>query len=698
MRIKVKKFYIPLIACLTTPIFTSCANSENINYSLMKETYINDVVSTYAVTEYESMPKDKIMDQLEKKTLSGEDTYYWKDVIYKDDGDVTHWSVSPHVDRMLTFCVIAKRKNDTFYEDIAIKCTNYWLYNNYKSSNWWINDLFGNSKLATTGLFIYDKLTDKAKAAFISKVHRATIYYNPAVKLHKGGNLFNYVDLSIKSAIVTKDKLELDATVKRLEEEIEYSDFEGFKKDGSFFQHGQQVQTCSSYGTTVATVGKLLSILAKGNITFSEEKLKIISNYALRGTASFIHKGYINPLGTGREYSRPDSLRTDLSWKGLTNLKYYLDCNNLPYREAWNNYFDKLDNKKQMIDDNQLLFFEDGNYAVTALDGIYFCYRGAKKGMNSSECVNDENQLGLNLSYGSNTAIIEKGNEYNDLSPLARYDYMPGTTSYQVDQGDDEKGDEDKRYELAGDSQLIKIKNDVYNDGTLTGKLGEGWYVNYLSDDQEIAVFAQDGSHHTENKFTVTGIVSKDGIINIGSNISYSGTITEGEQSSGAVFSKGSRTLHTTLEQCYFKDYEKSSDNEVTLGGVQYKTLDSKEIIVTERDFIETHNRSWRRNNPSDSYKDYNNHVKGKTITLAVNHEDRENASYAYIARPKSQRDRQINLITDINDNKKIHAVELSNRKIVAVFYEEGSFIDSQGISHFGKAHEIKIFTVGEQS
>ena len=710
MNNKIKKLSYSLALITVIPILANCNNSSTFDFSKMREAYRENLLENTGKTIYEDVPKEEITSNLTAITLSGEDTYKFNDINYNDDGRTDVWYAATHMIRTVQLCITSERKNDNFYKDIAIKLTKFWVFNDFKSANWWWNDLSGNTDLATTGLFIYDDLSHKAQAAFKSKVHRASLYYNPLVREHTGGNLFNYADLTLKSALVTEDKNELSATVSRMEDEIVLGNSEGFQEDGTFFQHGKQVQTMSSYGTTIVNIGKMLSIIAKGNINFSEEKLKIITNYFLNGVASLIHKGYLNYLGVGREMTRPYILNARYRNKGrnMDKMDYYLECNNLPQREEWNQFLDRYYKNEQIIDNDRLMFFKDGDYGVKVIDGIYFSYKSFLKGMRNSESVNGENRIGLNLSYGSNTAIMENGNEYYDICPLIRFDYLPGTTSYQVDEDITEGEQEEiakkgENYLLKGDKQFIEIitNQSYYNDGELTGDLSEDyWASNYLSNDGKIAVFTQDGTHHKENKFTVTGILSDDGLINIGSNLSYTGEVTESTDNETKVFTKGSRQLHTTLEQCYYKgSYTQSEDKKSVIhGNVEYKSLDTNTITEPRiSKFLERHNRSWIRDNSSPEYitGEDKNHATGETITIAINHgENRNNASYAYIARPSTYKDKEIKLCM-INDSKKIHAVELSDGTIVAAFYEAGSFVDSKNITHEGSAHEIKLFHAG---
>lgn len=655
------------IAIVATIIFLN----PPVDLLKVKTAYTQDLIETTKTENYDGKSIDEIMKDIETKEIDGIKTYYFNNIDYKTDNIRATWKATDHLSNATILAVLGEKTNSQDLQDIAIGLTYYWVFNNFNNTNWWWNDLGAAAALSNLGLFVYDKLNDKGKAALQGKIHNATFTFHPSLKNHTGANLFDYADISLKSSIIDNNIDEYNTTFNTIADEITTETPEGFVTDGSFFQHGRQIQN-ASYGKSICRLGKIIKMISASNRKFPDDKIAIIENYILKGLRCSIHKGSFNYIAISREYSRPD---TPLDTKTLNTkqLSYYLDVPNFTKKTELQNFINDLKEKNSTFEGIQ--YFDVAKLLTMNIDDVYLSFNGSDGTLTNTECVNNENQLGLNLSYATNTCIMDSGQEYINNSPLWKYDYIPGTTTYNLDSGKENE-------------EILKIKGDpsLYDDPLWEKKLPSEEnnenivYEGGFDPNNNIACIMQKTISHEENKFTVTCFGCEDGMVIVGSNLEYTGEVT----GDGKLFTTP-RTLHTTLDQCMYKgSHELSEDGkELKHGNVLYKILDNNKMTVSTQNITGT----WQSNNPDMS--DSKPPVTGTTLLAYIEHGSNKSNGYAYSIQPKSRQDKQFELI-DTGDSN-IHAVKLPNGKIVAAFYKDGSF-SYNNHSFEGTRGEYKIF------
>lgn len=707
-----KLFSFVLLPALISPVAVSYINKVNPNkedkFDSMRTAYKLDLMENTNIDSVKDLGEKELFSQFNTVKLGGVDTYKYKDINYEDDLNKSSWPAATHLGNTLKLAVCYEKYKDEpdkeYFKKAALGLTYHWVYSYYKNANWWMNDLSANQTLTSIGLFLYDDLNPKGQAAFRGKAHYGSIYYAREKATHTGGNLFNYVDLTLKDGIVTKNDAEIQFAMNRLEEEITDKNVEGFQTDGSFFQHGRAVQTLS-YGGTVINIGRMLSVAGKGGYGINKDKLTIISNWINRGARSLIHKGNLNYMGVSREYSRPNSLNAET--KNFGGLEYYTQIDGFPEKQKLIDFLNDMKQKSQIMQNGEMLYFDVGKYASTVVDGVYFSVRGSEPNLTNTECVNHENRLGLNLSYGTNTAVLSRGDEYTDISPLLRYDYMPGTTSWQLydDDKDNEPVEEEisdlgkKMWVFPKDKELIEIVQDTYKDGLYEEHLPEATEDNgYVYTDalkvsndssaNNVVVFGTRSKHHGENEFTVTNILYNDGLISIGSNLKYTGEKT----------GFTNKKLHTTLEQCNMSNNTKvtiSDDKKtVTRDSVVYTSLSNQELTVKEKTFTPEMHYNWYRNNTTATYTtgQYND-VKGKTLTISMENASSFVNNYAYVVRPESHtgEGHEVELVDTKSNDIHCVRVKFNNRdQLIVVYYKDGTFTYNEEL-YEGKKGDIDV-------
>ncbi|MCQ2794968.1 MAG: hypothetical protein MJ214_02000 [Bacilli bacterium] len=671
---KTKFFYFISTALLAIPMTISCSKGDD--FTILRNAYKNYLIETINTDSYTKNGPEALLNDLKTETIRGVQTYYFKDIDYNDDGHETpsSWKVAKHTSDMLAIAVAAAKTHDSRYQDIAVGLTYNWVFHDYKCVNWWFNDLGCGASLSSTALFVFDDLNEDGKTAVLSRVARQSFYYNESLLAQSGSNLFDYADCSLKSSIIHRNRVEMEFTIQRIEDEIVDTADEGFKKDGSFFQHGQLIQTMSNYGRSIIRLANILTLIDKTSRRFSTDKLQILTHFILRGISRGMFKGYSNYLEAGREYARDDeSFKVD----AYVGLEKYLELSNLPARHEFEEFIFKLKSRQPTF--NGITYFEDSKFVTMNLDGLYMSFEGSDPNLINTETVNGENILGLNLSYGTNTCVMDKGNEYYRIAPVWDYNYMPGTTSYTVGSGE--------TFESA-DAELKRIALDVYKDTVFGQKLPTGndyVYSGSYDKDNNIAVLMQRSCHHKENNFTVTCIACEDGMFLMGADIHYDGGET----------SITNPDMHTTIEQCFYKGkgedtFKVSEDGtELIHGNAYYKvygingtppeTITIRGLTPDGTDIDNEVTGNWTRNNGKKTGED----ATGNILLAYIDHKDKgvtdNPASYAYSIQPKSYHSgediRDFKLINNFN-NKKIQEVKLPSDdegyyKAVVVAYED---------------------------
>ena len=699
-------------------------------FDKMKDYYRDYLIRTTNIDRYKNLTAQQILEQgaywkteenpithekedirtpLVKKTMVGVTTYYMKDIDYTFGSDRASWPAASHVSQATAIAVTAAVKNDPAIMDIAVGMTYYWVYNNFRNTNWWQNELgAGGSGLANLGLFTYEHLNSQGRSMLVSKVANASFYYRPSILTHAGTNLFDYADITLRSSIFTKTDEEFDLVVSRIGEEITDRHLEGFQQDGSFFQHGQQVQI-ASYGKGVIRLAKVLKALSVSGESFNPTKMNIIKRYLLTGLRNMTHKGYLNYSAVSRELVRRDALSASSS--GFAQFSEYLDIPEFPEKEELKAYLDSIENETACAE--ELTYFDRARMISMNLDGLYMSFKGTADYLTNTECVNGENKLGLNLSYGTNTCVMDTGNEYayatidaegkktnHNISPLWNYAYIPGTTSIQLVAGDDTEETLSDENSIIATDELIanEIVHERYGDElyeeqlpsdvgvtevTYGGKINED---NNPTDPTKVAVLTQRSVHHGENEFAVTCIASKFGMLLLGAELSYTGSKT------GDLFTENSRKLHTTLEQCFYdesKAFEISPDNKkLTYGNAVYKIVDSLDGTSPNKT-ITCHSpidlefaRGWARNRtPADTESTESLKASGKVLLAYIQHDSATQQSYAYSIQPKSIADVESNNFKIYHNlTQGVQEVELPNGTTVIVSFistdPEHKFVD----------------------
>lgn len=696
------------ITLLAAPLLFGCATKETpTDFDKMREAYKDYIIASNKKTIDENKDKSatelKEENKLKSKKIGTYDTYYIDGLDYNDDKRTSDYPPRTHILVAYKLAYIAEARGDHDIKELAIKMTYYWVFNNYRSANWWHNHLGeGGNTLSSLGLFVYDDLTDQGQMAMVSKIADASLYYHPSLLTHTGANLFDYVDITVKNSILTHNADEFEVAISRAEEEVTDKNLEGFQTDGCFFQHGQQVQTATNYGKSVKRLGNVLRTASRSSRKFDASKYAIIDNYLTRGLRGATHNGYFNYLEEGREICRRNAGDAKNN-AGIGEYEVYTELDDYPKKEELKDFLDSVNNRTASVKEGEIIHYDKGKMVTANIGGVYMSFKGTAPNLTNTECVNGENELGLNLSYATDTCVLDSGDEYFSISPLWDYAYIPGTTTYNIH--DKENG---KNYDYAPEEIDKKIVGytegegeeakhidgirDIYKDSLYERQLPipteeNGFvYSDKYDEANNISVFMQRSCHHDENYFTVTCIMCEYGMVNIGAEMTYDGKITG--PSGLSPFFTSERTLHTTIDQNRKVGTLGDDNKTYTRGNVVYTSLDDKtftqrtrlvrDVANETKDTADKNKYSWKRNASQTVFneKDRDEHwqewiQEGANIdTVFIEHNASENCKYAYCVQPTSMKNKKFEVKNNFTNNK-VQEVKLPNGKIVIAAYEK---------------------------
>jgi len=451
----------------------------------------------------------------------------------------------------------------------------------YTNLNWWHLSIGLPQTIVRLLLMLEESLDRDLYAFLLSLVERGSISSHPEVlEQHKGANLIWFCDTSIIHALLIRDADELALAVEIIGKETYGRGDAGLQADGSFFQHGRFLYSLGYGRSYVITLAPLVYYLSGTSFAFTSQALDNIFSHILDGIRHMTHKRAFDYLTMGREYVRLDTTDAQSVEEAMA---YLAKLTNVARIEEIKAFYKALREGKSPLSANK--YFSVARYLTHQDEHLYVSFKALDETLIGTEICNLENVLGIHLSYATNTCVMRTGEEYRNIAPLLRYDYMPGTTCA-------EESDEE-----------IEARS-VPADNTLACRTP--------------AVFLSKGGNYGDISVSIYHF-ERDGITQFASCIAT----PHGAIFLGSGQSSGEKTLHTTLEQCNVQGKVTVNENgrKVNHGGVCYVNHTASALSYS----VEHRAGSWKRNS---RFSEDITH-EGEIFTLYTLHEGKA-FTYAY--------------------------------------------------------------------
>ncbi len=202
--------------------------------------------------------------------------------------------------------------------------------------NWWQWEIGIPKAITNICMYIYDKLSKEE----INKYTDVVYYYQPN-PLYSGASgvsqnpkreseAANRVDVSLVAVglgILREDTEQLNLANEAITSLLEYKEpkedgtlTDGFYGDGSFIQH-QHVPYIGTYGNVLLSgCVKIADLLQNSEWKLSEEKIDILSDFAMNSYVPFIYNGRALDMVRGRAISRHNASDKDSGYQILNSL------------------------------------------------------------------------------------------------------------------------------------------------------------------------------------------------------------------------------------------------------------------------------------------------------------------------------------------------------------------------------------------
>ncbi|MCU7549252.1 polysaccharide lyase 8 family protein [Chitinophagaceae bacterium LB-8] len=564
----------------------------------------------------------------------------WGDIDYNDKSAVK-WKPGDHLLnlRMLITSYItgSDLKDEQLYKTIQNAFT-FWYEKDPQSNNWWHNEIAMPQSLGELLILMrYAKkqLPASLEDSLIRRMKRGDPYKQT------GANKTDVALHYFYRALLNRDSLLLKEAVVQLFYPIVFVHLrEGLQYDGSYLQHGPQLQI-SSYGSVFLTGAITVASYVRGTpYALSQSKLELLSNYYRNTYLRAIRGSFIDFNVEGRGISRKNILSKYTENKRLELMALIDPQHFMEWQLA------ALRTEGVKPPDYKVTAYHRhfwcADYTMHLRPAYSFNIRMVSSRTKRCEMGNQENLLGRYLSDGA-TNLQRRGAEYDNIMPLWEWDKVPGVTN------------RDYTSDRPMSITWGEVGNSVFSGGVSDGIYGvSGYQLNYDSVTAKKAWFLFDKE-----------------IVCLGAGIN----------------SEAQESVTTTVNQCWINGNVLTSGKKrsVSKNEVLHLNKENKAWVLHDSIgyfFPKGSNIAISKANQTGSWYQINRvytdqKLTGDVFKLWINHGVKPvNASYAYIILPgvqsaKEMMDFNDQLIKVIANNDSVQAVLHANLKMMqVVFYK----------------------------
>lgn len=516
---------------------------------------------SYTITELKERYKENLWEgtgggneaeikELLDKLIPCERGFYFSDVNY-DDNARTNWSPGLHITNIAKILKLSGRERlieDKELNEKVSGALRFFCESSFKSLNWWYNEIFiglnMNPIAIMTEGYIDGAVSEALKSVTYSNTYEAVPAMAACISSRPwkdgiapngtwvGANMIWGLINTVTHALYVGNEEMIRVAIKEIEYILECDTGAGINSDGSFYQHGIRWYS-GGYGLAFAeNIAKILKLIGGSEFSLKEEKISCLLRHVLDGIRWMSVHGYFDYHGVGRNISRIGSPKVS---SFANTVKTLLDTEGMPRREelcAMYEDFLREPRYNPNETDEAVVYYPAISHLSHRKSGIYYGISCINRGQLGAEHCNEEGVLCYNMTYGTRTCFMARGNEYLNIDRLMDYSYVPGTTS---------KAESDEEL-LAKDRSWTNKK---YELDTTRG-------------------YAKDGVG------IVSQMVKHDTVSLVASYFTYGTTLI----ALGAdIKSDEGAPIHTTIEQCIAEEVE-ISENHASCGSLTYHALD----------------------------------------------------------------------------------------------------------------------------
>jgi chondroitin AC lyase len=342
---------------------------------------------------------------------------FWPRIDY-DSKERGVWPPMRHVTNLFALAKAYQYSGSKFYQSKKVlekfnRAFNFWIDHDFQSHSWWYNQINVPRYFGPIMILMEDVLTDEQKKLGRHILERSKIGMTGQNKVWQSGNV-------LLKSIFLKDVESIKQASRSIKEVLIVTQGEGIQADGSFHQHGPQLQL-GTYGLSfVGEMAKLISLLKNSSFTMNAKETMVLRDYVLNGLQWVIWKDQMDISACGRQLFNNETKRKAARLERYLRAIEKIDrFSASEYRKA-RAYYNLRGNKHFWRSDFQVQ--RDLEY--------YFSVKMSSARVIGAESLNGENKLGYYLGDGA-TYLYQTGNEYLNIFPFWDWDKIPGTTTHQ---------------------------------------------------------------------------------------------------------------------------------------------------------------------------------------------------------------------------------------------------------------------------
>ncbi len=330
------------------------------------------------------------------------------------------WEPALHLSYVQTMAKAWRKPGSDFYNNPKLLAKihlalNYWLDNDFQCPNWWYPEIGVPMQLAPILIIMEDQLSPEQMAKGIKILDRSKIGMTGQNKVWQSGNVLLKSLLQRNAEMIRK-------AARAIQEEMTVGMGEGIQPDGSFHQHGPQIQF-GNYGLAyVGDMIKWIRLLRNTPFYFDESKMSILRNYLIDGQQWITWKNQMDISACGRQlFVNAQTGKARSLARNFEQMQVLDPANAEAYKKA-GQYTTLVGNKH----------FWRSDFQVQRTPEYYFSVKMCSERVIGAESCNSENLQGYYLGDGA-TYLYQSGKEYENIFPYWDWKKIPGTTTQQDD-------------------------------------------------------------------------------------------------------------------------------------------------------------------------------------------------------------------------------------------------------------------------
>ena len=582
----------------------------------------------------------------------------WKDIDYQDQNR-SNWAPAKHLLRLRLMAAAWSDPASKLYHNAALgngikNGITFWSKEKRICINWWWNEIFVPITSGHIFIFAFDLFADD-EAQWRDKIMPSLLQ---AKFNYTGQNRMWCAEGVLLRGILTKDQALISAARKEITAEIVYGKKEGIRVDGSFHQHGPQLQF-GNYGMSYLESVTCLITYFSGT-RWALTKIEPFRDFVINGMKWVLWKQVMDISAMGRQIAMDQQTKKN---KFIRSVITDLIKSDPDFAAAY----------KKEPHGNKMFFTSD--FMVHRMKNFYASFRANSVRTSVVETyINSDNLLGRYLSDGL-LQVMRSGEEYLNIAGCWSWTRLPGTTTPDTPRFTVEESRENG---VIVNGKPPYVTHDVkirYNgESTFTGGVSDGKKYGVM-------ISTMDLDKVKANKAV---FFAGDIIIALGSGIE----------------SDSPYPVATTVEQSLHCGEIRSGDGWFYHNGIGYS---GKNMTLTT---------GKRKGDWQPTWGGYTQSVPDEKdiFQLTIDHGTGiRGGTYEYAIYPDTTAEKMPDMMQSyeiLENSEKLQAVKLKDNTIMAIFHKPGEIAgfttDSPGVFIIGKkqifaadpTHKKRIFNL----